>query len=245
MARRISRHLPAIDPQGCERASFDEAPRAEVGLDDMQFALSALQPRATVGPSSAVTIHSTLRRLHAVLRAIEVGHGVLVRLWPCALLARPFRRPLLHLGEDGRPELVPARHCASQSYPAFRAPFAARRSASLAGFFADLLGEPRPFRSAERSWPWRTENLVRKIGAPTRPRAITNGRPVRPDVRTSASCSVFSICTHRLVLRAHGAMNLLDRVHSLLRGTNFLSESGGLRLNNRDSLHVSFERIDH
>jgi hypothetical protein len=169
MARRISRHLPAIDPQGCERASFDEAPRAEVRLDDMQFALSALQPRATVGPSSAVTIHSTLRRLHAVLRAIEVGHGVLVRLWPCALLARPFRRPLLHLGEDGRPELVPATHCASQSYPAFRAPFAARRSASLAGFFADLLGEPRPFRSAERSWPCRSENLVRQNWSPYTP----------------------------------------------------------------------------
>jgi hypothetical protein len=52
---------------------LEEAPRAEVGLDDVQFALSALQPRATVGPVSAVAVHSTLRRLHTVLCAIKVG----------------------------------------------------------------------------------------------------------------------------------------------------------------------------
>src|ERR1700680_2876697 len=99
----------------------------------MKFAPSALQPRATVGPVSAVAVHSAFRRLQSVLCAIEVGYGVLTSLWPDALLARPFRRPLLPLGEDGRPELVPGRHC-PQPYPAFRAPFAGSfRSAALPG----------------------------------------------------------------------------------------------------------------
>src|SRR6266536_2356903 len=85
----------------------EESLRAEVRLDDVQFALSALQPRPTVGAGSAVAVHSTLCRLHAVSCAIEVGYGVLARLRPRPLLARPFRRPLLHLVEDG-----PGRHCA-------------------------------------------------------------------------------------------------------------------------------------
>jgi hypothetical protein len=40
----------------------------------MQFSLSALQPRATVGPVSAVAVHSALRRLRTVPCAIEVGY---------------------------------------------------------------------------------------------------------------------------------------------------------------------------
>src|SRR6266513_2543963 len=80
----------------------------------MQFALGALQPRATAGPVGAVSVQSTLRRLHAVPCAIEVGYGVLARLRPRALLARPFRRPPFHLCEDGRPELLPGRHCITE-----------------------------------------------------------------------------------------------------------------------------------
>jgi hypothetical protein len=66
-----------------------------------------------------------------------------------------------------------------------------------------------------------------------------------PYMRPSPGCTVFRIRMHRLVLRAHCAMNLLDRVHGLLRDINFLSEFGDLRLNARDSLHVSFNRINH
>jgi len=63
-----------------------------------------------VGPVSPVAGHSALRRRHAVSCAIEVCYGVLARLRPCAFLARPFRRPLFHLREDARPELLPGRH---------------------------------------------------------------------------------------------------------------------------------------
>jgi hypothetical protein len=53
---------------------LEEATRAEVRLDDVQFALSALQPRAaSVGFVRVVAFNSAPRRLHAVSCAIEVG----------------------------------------------------------------------------------------------------------------------------------------------------------------------------
>jgi hypothetical protein len=59
-----------------------------------------------------VAVYSALRRLHTVSCAFEIGYGVLARLRPRAFLARAFRSPLDHLGENGRPAPVPARHCA-------------------------------------------------------------------------------------------------------------------------------------
>src|SRR5262245_43969124 len=94
-------------------ASFEESSRAQVRLDLMQFTLGAVQSCTTMKLLSGVVAgHSTLRCLYAVPCAFEVGYGVLAGLRPCALLARFFRCPLNHFGENGRPASVSARHCA-------------------------------------------------------------------------------------------------------------------------------------
>jgi tetratricopeptide (TPR) repeat protein len=80
-------------------------------LDDVQFELRPLQPRAS--PAwivCAVVVESALRRLYPVSCALQIGNGVLPRLRPRAFPARSLRR---HPGENGRLELLRGRHWAT------------------------------------------------------------------------------------------------------------------------------------
>ena len=85
-------------------------------LDDGQFALCPLQPRASpVGIAFAVVVDSALRRRYSVSCALQVGNGVLPRRQPRAFLARSLRRPP---GEDGRLMLLASRYSATPIIPA-------------------------------------------------------------------------------------------------------------------------------
>jgi hypothetical protein len=84
-------------------------------LDDGQFALRPLQPRASpFGIASAVVVDSAPGRLYPVSCALQVGDGVLPRLRPHAFFARSLRRPP---DEDGGLELPPSRHHATPTIP--------------------------------------------------------------------------------------------------------------------------------
>jgi hypothetical protein len=68
--------------------------QALLRLDDGQFELRPLQPRASpVEIATAVVVDSALRRRYPVSCALQVGNGVLPRRRPRAFLARSLRRP--------------------------------------------------------------------------------------------------------------------------------------------------------
>ena len=82
----------------------EKAAQAYLRLDDGQFELRPLKPRASpVGIATAVVVDSALRRRYPVSCALQVGNGLLPRLRLGAFLARSLRHPP---GEDGRLELL-------------------------------------------------------------------------------------------------------------------------------------------
>jgi len=76
-------------------------------LNDGQFALRSSQPRASsVRNVQALVVYSALCRRYPVSCALQIGDGVLARLWPRTFFPRSLR---LLSGEDNGLDLVSSR----------------------------------------------------------------------------------------------------------------------------------------
>src|SRR5262249_53538224 len=101
---------PKADIAVGKESSLKEVAQAQLGLDNQQFELCALQPRSSPGGICAVIVsYSALRGCYPVSCAVQVAKGVLPRLGPRASLAQSFSRS--PRGND-RFELLPGRHSA-------------------------------------------------------------------------------------------------------------------------------------
>jgi hypothetical protein len=91
-----------------KESSLKEVTQAQLGLDNRQFKLCALQPRSSPGGIAAVIVcYSALGGRYPVSRAVQVANGVLPRLGPRAFVPWSFNRPP---GGNDRSELLPGRH---------------------------------------------------------------------------------------------------------------------------------------
>src|SRR5262249_32086368 len=92
--------------------------QAQLGLDNRQFELCALQPCSSPSGIAAVVVsYSALGGRYPVSCAVQVANGVLPRLGPRAFLPWSFSRPP---GGNDRSELLPGRHSAFVAIPLHR-----------------------------------------------------------------------------------------------------------------------------
>src|SRR5262249_7911049 len=88
--------------------------QAQLGLDNRQFELCALQPCSSPSGIAAVVVsYSALGGRYPISCAVQVANGVLPRLGPRAFLPRSLRQPS---GEDRRLEPFPGRHLCYSNY---------------------------------------------------------------------------------------------------------------------------------
>jgi len=93
-----------------KESSLKEVTQAQLGLDNRQFELCALQPCSSPrGVAAVIVSDSALGRRYPVSRAVQVANRVLPRLGPRAFLPWSFNRPP---GGNDRSELLPGRHSA-------------------------------------------------------------------------------------------------------------------------------------
>jgi hypothetical protein len=109
---------PKADIAVGKESSLKKATQAQLGLDNRQFELCALQPCSSPGGIADVIVsYSALGGRYPVSCAVQVANGVLPRLGPRAFLPWSFsRRP----GGNDRSELLPGRHSAFVATPLHR-----------------------------------------------------------------------------------------------------------------------------
>src|SRR5262249_21430716 len=106
---------PKADIAVGKESSLKEVTQAQLGLDNRQIELCALQPCSSPGGIAAVIVsYSALRGRYPVSCAVQVANGVLPRLGPRAFLPGSFSRPP---GGNDRSELLPSRHNAFVATP--------------------------------------------------------------------------------------------------------------------------------
>src|SRR5262249_29384043 len=101
---------PKADIAVGKESSLKEVTQAQLGLDNRQFELCALQPCSSpVGIAAVIVRDSALRSRYPVSCAVQVANSVLPRLGPRAFLPRSLSLPP---GGSNRFELLPGRHSA-------------------------------------------------------------------------------------------------------------------------------------
>jgi len=110
---------PKADIAVGKESSLKEVTQAQLGLDNRQFELCALQPCSSPGGIATVIVsYSALGGRYPVSCAVQVANGVLPRLGPRAFLPWSFSRPP---GGNDRSKLLAGGHSACVVTPLHQA----------------------------------------------------------------------------------------------------------------------------